>query len=93
MQWKEAQKQADIRKREKREDMLARQRVKDQIALDRADKKAQQEREKQHVVADQKSPPISAKSSKSSVEHTHSRLQVRFWRFITNTFPNQTIYK
>ena len=75
LQWKEAQKQAEIRKREKREDLIARQRVKEQIARDRADKKAQQEKEKVEVAAKQ-APPLSQASSSTKVEHTHARLQV-----------------
>ncbi|XP_076819292.1 UBX domain-containing protein 1-A-like isoform X2 [Clavelina lepadiformis] len=79
LQWKEAQKQAEIRKREKREDMLARQRVKEQIARDRAEKKAQQEKEKSVKVEQEASIDRKATSTQSAskTEHTHARIQIR----------------
>lgn len=47
IEWREAQKIAEERKREKREDRLARQRVLDEIAQDRANMKAKQAKMKQ----------------------------------------------
>nr|XP_002121999.1 UBX domain-containing protein 1 [Ciona intestinalis] len=83
IQWKEAQKQAEARKREKREDMIARQRVKEQIAMDRAEKLAREEKEKQERM--QASPGVSASNTATAAtsvtsikkEHTHARLQIR----------------
>jgi len=90
LQWKEAQKQADIRKREKREDLIARQRVKEQIARDRAEKKAQQEREKEATKETSSSSlPTSPSSTSTTVEHTHARLQVLFHIFAFYLIRNQ----
>lgn len=82
--FKEAQKLAAERRREKREDALARQRVKDEIARDRAEKKARLEREKlmkaNNASAAPPAPtqqlPMPIASSTSST-HTHARLQIR----------------
>uniref|UniRef100_H2ZHE1 UBX domain-containing protein n=1 Tax=Ciona savignyi TaxID=51511 RepID=H2ZHE1_CIOSA len=81
IQWKEAQRQAEIRRREKLDDHKARQRVKEQIARDRADKKAREEREKEEKRLGASLPiaTTSATTATSPVkkEHTHARLQLR----------------
>ena len=93
MQWKEAQKQADIRKREKREDLIARQRVKEQIARDRADKKAQQEREKAESQQTSSNTSLAkSPSTSTAVEHTHARLQVGDYYFEQNVTNIQCNY-
>nr|CAB3267477.1 UBX domain-containing protein 1 [Phallusia mammillata] len=77
--FKEAQRLAEIRKREKKEDLIARQKIKEQIARDRADKKAQEEKSKQAKVEQAASVAASSQQTSSPVkkDHTHARLQMR----------------